>query len=289
MKKTLTMIMALVLIALCSTTAIAQKHRHTDRSNDVTTQAVTTTHKQSDHNEETLTNESHDTVTLINTNGMKVQITKDELKEINQGLEEFAQVMEEFGQSMEDLDPIDGSEDNVEGGQLLGALNNTVGKLGQGNFFDYALLIPIIAIFGFFFAPVLIVGFILLYKYKRKKQHDEVVKAAIDKGAEIPEEYLSSYRTRSNADANAPVNNEVMNKGIRRIVIGIGVWILGATINVGILMGVGLFIIVLGGGEVLIHYLNNRGSGVRSEGTYRQQQQSSESLQKQEGKYEKSE
>lgn len=253
MKRALTMILALVLTIACSTSAFAQKHRHSDRSNGDKTEVVCSTTP--------VTNESHN--------------------------------MEEFGQSMGDYEPIDSSEYSTEEGQILGALNDTMSNLGQGHFFDYALLIPIIAVAGFFLAPVLIVGFILLYRYKRRKQRDQIVLAAINKGVEVPEEYRSnnaktSYNNTAD-DAKSPVNNEAMNKGIRRIVTGIGIWILGASINLDILMGVGLFIIVLGGGEVLIHYLNNRVTGARNEVTYRQQPTSVDSLQKQEGTYEKSE
>ena len=282
------MILALVLITLCSTSAFAQNHRHTDRNGGgggIDTVSVN--------------NEKLDTVTLIDTNGLKVSVTTDEIEKLNQAMDGFSQAMDEFGHTLDDCDSEDSSEYSTDGGQLLGALNNTVGKLGEGHFFDYALLIPIIAVAGFFFAPVLIIGFILLYRYKRRKQRDQIVMAAINKGVEIPEEYRSGTSTASSnyqQNVNAPTNNEMMNKGIRRIVIGIGIWILGASINLGILMGVGLFIIVLGGGEVLIHYLNNRGTGVRNEGnyrssesTYRQQPSSSDSLQKHEGNYEKSE
>lgn len=278
MKKTLTMILALVLVTLCSTSAFAQKHRHTDRNGGgIDTVSVT--------------NEKLDTVTLIDTNGLKVSVTTDEIEKLNQTMDGFSQAIDEFGQALGDYDPEDSSEYGTEGGQILGALNNTVGKLGEGHFFDYALLIPIIAVAGFFFAPVLIIAFILLYRYKRRKQRDQVVMAAINKGVEIPEEYRSGTKDASstNPQTSTPANNELMNKGIRRIVTGIGIWILGVSINVGILMGVGLFIVIYGGGELLIHYLNNRGSGARSEGTYHQQPSSSDSLQKHEGTYEKSE
>lgn len=276
MKKTLTMILALVLITLCSTTAIAQKHRHTPHDNGGDTEVV--------NNTTTTNHDNLDTVTLINTNGLKVTATTDEIDKLNQIMEDLDITTSEYDET-----------DSPEGGNLFGALNSTVDTLNQGHFFDYALLIPIIAVL----TPVFIVGFILLYRYKRRKQRDQIVLAAINKGVEIPEEYRSSAKTSYNNtanDANAPVNNEAMNKGIRRIVTGIGIWILGASINLGILMGVGLFIIVLGAGEVLIHYLNNRGTGVRSEGTYRgsegtyrQQPTSTDSLQKHEGTYEKSE
>lgn len=272
------MILALVLTFTCSTSAFAQKHRHTDLSKENKTEVVSNTNP--------VTNEINDTVTLINKNGLKIEVTKDEI-------EELKQAMDEFGISMSEYDSMNESEGNAEGGQLLEALSGNIDTLNQSHFFDYALLIPIIAVAGFFFAPVLIVGFILLYRYKRRKQRDQIVLAAINKGVEVPEEYRSnnaktSYNNTAD-DAKSPVNNEAMNKGIRRIVTGIGIWILGASINLDILMGVGLFIIVLGGGEVLIHYLNNRGTGARNEVTYRQQPTSVDSLQKQEGTYEKSE
>ena len=253
MKKTLTMILALVLITLCSTSAFAQKHRHTPNGNGGDTEVV--------NNTTTTNHDDLDTVTLIDTNGLKVTATTDEIDKLNQIMDDLDITTSEYDET-----------DSPDGGNLFGALNNTVDTLNQGHFFDYALLIPIIAVLGFFFAPVFIVGFILLYRYKRRKQRDQIVLAAINKGVEVPEEYRSNTAKSSysnNAkDANVPVNNEAMNKGIRRIVTGIGIWILGASINLDILMGVGLFIIVLGGGEILIHYLNNRGTGVRSEGTY---------------------
>ena len=272
MKKTLTMILALVLITLCSTSAFAQKHRHTPNGNGGDTEVV--------NNTTTTNHDNLDTVTLINTNGLKVTATTDEIDKLNQIMEDLDITTSEYDET-----------DSPDGGNLFGALNNTVDTLNQGHFFDYALLIPIIAVLGLFFAPVFIVGFILLYRYKRRKQRDQVVMAAINKGVEIPEEYRSGTKSTSSTypTASTPANNELMNKGIRRIVTGIGIWILGVSINVGILMGVGLFIVIYGGGELLIHYLNNRGSGARSEGTYHQQPSSSDSLQKHEGTYEKSE
>lgn len=280
MKKTLTMILALVLITLCSTSAFAQKHRHTDLSGDNKKEEVSNT--------STLTNEKLDTITLVDTKGLKVSVTTDEIENIDNLMEELNKVINKFDQNKAEYEPMDNSMNDTEEGMLLGKLNETVGRLGEGRFFDYALLIPIIAVIGFFFAPVLIIGFILLYRYKRRKQRDQVVVAAINKGVDIPEGYGNDYNKTTNTVSQS-TDKEYLNKGIKRITIGIGIWILGAAINFGLLMGIGLFIVVLGGGELLIHYFNNRGNGSRNEGNYNQKPTNTDSLQKQEGTYEKSE
>lgn len=132
---------------------------------------------------------------------------------------------------------------------------------------DEGIIVAVIAVAGVFFGPVILVAIILFFIYKRKKQRDMVVMAAINKGVEVPEGYggknSSSYsgtteqkreecsKTTGNGVADMPM----MHQGIKNVAIGAGLYVMGKYI-VSILCGIGIFIAIYGIGQIAISYVS---------------------------------
>lgn len=125
--------------------------------------------------------------------------------------------------------------------------------------------IAIIAIISFFFGPVILVAIILYFIYKRKKQRDQVVIAAINKGVEIPAGYGGSYSRSASSSStseaprsykSAPADQSMMHNGIKNISVGLGLVILSFYLHLGILGGIGWMVVIYGVGKLAIAYLS---------------------------------
>ena len=126
------------------------------------------------------------------------------------------------------------------------------------------LVVATIAVLGIFFGPAIILAIILFFIYKRKKQRDQVVIAAINKGVEVPAGYGSAPKVESANSANnynsakslSKKQNPMMHDGILKIAIGIGLWVLAQYLHLGILAGIGIFVAIYGVGKVIIGYIS---------------------------------
>lgn len=141
-----------------------------------------------------------------------------------------------------------------------------------------AIFIVAISIFGVFFCPVILIALILYFIYKRKKSRDAVVMEALRNGRDIPYGYGSSNRAsqtsgtsgNSNPSNARPIyesprqspmygrfaDQPVMHEGIKKIAIGLGVYVLSRFMNFGLLGGIGWFIVIFGIGQIVIGYLS---------------------------------
>ena len=146
-------------------------------------------------------------------------------------------------------------------------------KIGGG-----AVFIVAISVFCVFFGPVILIALILYFIYKRKKSRDAVVMEALRNGRDIPYGYGSSTRTSqaSGTSGNGKTSNArpayeaprqapmygrfadqpVMHEGIKKIAIGLGVYVLSRFMNFGLLGGIGWFIVIFGIGQIVIGYIS---------------------------------
>ena len=146
-------------------------------------------------------------------------------------------------------------------------------KIGGG-----AVFIAAISVFCVFFGPVILIALILYFIYKRKKSRDAVVMEALRNGRDIPYGYGSSNhasqasgtlgngktsnaRPAYEAPRQAPMygrfaDQPVMHEGIKKIAIGLGVYVLSRFMNFGLLGGIGWFIVIFGIGQIVIGYIS---------------------------------
>ena len=146
-------------------------------------------------------------------------------------------------------------------------------KIGGG-----AVFIVAISVFCVFFGPVILIALILYFIYKRKKSRDAVVMEALRNGRDIPYGYGSSSRASqtSSTSGNGKTSNArpayeaprqapmygrfadqpVMHEGIKKIAIGLGVYVLSRFMNFGLLGGIGWFIVIFGIGQIVIGYIS---------------------------------
>jgi hypothetical protein len=91
--------------------------------------------------------------------------------------------------------------------------------------FGEALIIPIVAIVATFATPVLIIFFVLYFRYRRRRETLAIVREYLDKGLPVPPQLLGESGT-----ASSPVIAEVLsrrncdlNRGLKLTFIGLGV------------------------------------------------------------------
>ena len=142
---------------------------------------------------------------------------------------------------------------------------------------DGGIVIAVLAIIGLFFGPAIILAIILYFIYKRKKQRDAVVIAAINKGVEVPAGYGSAPKvtaattTESNKTytkkTTVAAEDPMQHKGIKNIAIGVGLAILARYLHLDLLTGIGWFVAVYGIGQIVIAYVS--GEKTQNKRTYK--------------------
>ena len=210
-----------VLLMIAGVTMIwAQNHRHSERNDSVEEAMI----EKSDSN-----------------------ISENANIDINLEYDKFVkEAMKSFEASMQSVSPF-GNPDSIP--------NKAI---------NFIAIISIVFIISFFFAPVLLVTVILLFIYKRNKQRDKVVLAAIEKGVEVPEGYDKSKAKATKVYATADsetkkvvvkkVQSPLLQKGIMKIAIGNGIWIMGICMHTSFFRGVGLCVAVYGIGQIAVAY-----------------------------------
>lgn len=132
------------------------------------------------------------------------------------------------------------------------------------------ILLAILAITGVFFGPVILVAVILYFIYKRKKQRDQVVIAAINAGQPIPSGYgpdpredaaVGKYegnKQEYSGDKRKNMEKSMMEKGVTQLSIGIGLIALSYFLMGSLLTGIGIFVAILGLGKIVIAYMSEK-------------------------------
>lgn len=130
---------------------------------------------------------------------------------------------------------------------------------------DEGVIVAVIAVVGVFFGPVILVAIILFFIYKRKKQRDMVVMAAINKGVDVPEGYGGSYSRNTSTNGtsddqrsnkNTVTDDPMMHKGITNICTGLGLVVFACYLDLDILVGIGWMVVIFGVGKIAIAYLS---------------------------------
>lgn len=142
------------------------------------------------------------------------------------------------------LDPdfddfFDDDDDGPANGQILNSIWDGMDTNSfMGMFFVLAVLLIIFVI-----SPIVIIGLILWFIYKNRKNRMRLAEMAMQNGQPIPDELMPK-------EAEAP--NEVRQKGIRQVCLGIGLtfflgWVAG---KIG--AGIGILVLCIGLGNLLI-------------------------------------
>ena len=86
-------------------------------------------------------------------------------------------------------------------------------------------IIAIVAIMFSLGSPILIIGIILYYKHRKRRQHNALIEKFLDSGQEIPTEILASGDL-------ADSSSNTLSRGIKLTAIGLGLYIfLGSLIG----------------------------------------------------------
>lgn len=113
-------------------------------------------------------------------------------------------------------------------------------------------LLPIAIVFIMFcLAPVLIIGLIIYFIIKTRKQKIQLAELAIKNGQPIPQDIVKSNKdiVKSN---KVPNDQELWAKGIKKIFIGLGIFVLAVFIHSGALKGIGFLVLFYGAGQAVI-------------------------------------
>lgn len=165
----------------------------------------------------------------------------------------------------DDTSYVDYSDDDWEEGHF-----DRPGRLITNSRHEDGLLLAILAVTGVFFGPVILVAVILFFIYKRKKQRDQVVIAAINAGQPIPSGYgpdpredgsVSRYEGNKNeysGEKRKVMEKSMMDKGITQLSIGAGLIALSYFLVGSLLTGIGIFVAILGLGKIVIAYMSEK-------------------------------
>ena len=118
-------------------------------------------------------------------------------------------------------------------------------------------LVPIAIIFiMFFLAPVMIIGLIIYFIIKSRRQKMELAEMAIKNGQPIPQELIKQ---------TAPKNEDLWTKGVKKIFLGVGLIILFLFMHSQTLVGVGFLVAIYGCGQAFIAWTTNKNKNKKEE------------------------
>lgn len=119
-----------------------------------------------------------------------------------------------------------------------------MGKIMEG------ALMPIAIVFILFFlAPVIILGLILYFIIKSRKQKIRLAELALQNGQPIPESIVKQV---------APKNEELWTKGIKKMFIGAGLVVFAMFMSSTTLAGIGFFVAIYGCGQAFIAWTTKK-------------------------------
>ena len=109
-----------------------------------------------------------------------------------------------------------------------------------------ALMIPILSVTMPFLLAGGIVGFVTYYRFRRRREVQETIRIAIEKGQELPTEFLETI----SSPKDQPRKDQDLRRGVVLIAVGLGIAALGLLVGeadaVGPLMGIGSIPFLIG-------------------------------------------
>ncbi|MCY4156829.1 MAG: DUF6249 domain-containing protein [Gammaproteobacteria bacterium] len=125
---------------------------------------------------------------------------------------------------------------------------------------NLALLIPILAITVPILALGGIIGLITYYRFRRRRDVQETIRIAIEKGQELPTEFLETISTPEKEAK--PRKDQDLRRGVVLIAVGLGIASFGLLVGeddaVGPLMGIGSIPFLIGAGLTALWVLRTR-------------------------------
>lgn len=113
------------------------------------------------------------------------------------------------------------------------------------------VIISIIVLFAgllLVLSPIIIIGLIIYYAMRNRRQKYKLMEKAIEKGQPLPREIL---------DEDAVGNKNMLNKGIKKVAIGLGVAVLCYCLGADPLAGIGWLVFIYGLGLMAIGYFSS--------------------------------
>jgi hypothetical protein len=133
------------------------------------------------------------------------------------------------------------------GGSLI---NDILGNFGAEGLMGMAFVLMILMII-FVFSPVLIIGLVLFFVYRNRKQKMRLAEMAMKQGQPIPDQLLVEHNES---------DDDLWKKGIRQTFLGVGLLAFfgytGSTLGIGI----GILVTVIGLGKLAIVKTSNKNS-----------------------------
>ena len=121
-------------------------------------------------------------------------------------------------------------------GGLLGGL--------AGGFIGFVIVICVL-FFMFVLAPILIIGLIIYFVYKNRRDRMRVMEAAIKSGRQIPMDAFGKPYQK---------NDDIWDKGIKQMFLGAGLALLLWVIIGKLGLAIGALVLLIGCGNVVISY-----------------------------------
>ena len=131
------------------------------------------------------------------------------------------------------------------GGSLI---NDILGDFGAEGLMGMAFVLMILMIICVF-SPVLIIGLILFFIYRNRKQKMRLAEMAMRQGQPIPDQLLVEHKE---------TDDELWKTGIRQTFLGVGLLAFFGYLDSSLGIGIGILVAVIGLGKLAIVKTSNR-------------------------------
>lgn len=109
-----------------------------------------------------------------------------------------------------------------------------------------ALMIPILSVTMPFLLAGGIVGFVTYFRFRKRREVQETIRIAIEKGQELPTEFLETI----SSPKEEPKKDQDLRRGVVLVAVGLGIGAFGFLVGeddaVGPLMGIGSIPLLIG-------------------------------------------